>query len=264
MVEGPGVNAENRMTDLLEASTGDEHLNFGTSGGFGSLQEWLLYRDLASKFDHSAVYVFFLPDNDFEDNRSDSKKSADDPANPARYRPYLRVTDSGYEVAYNVRFENRPHHGEMPWSERMINHVYNHVCVLNAIKQIDLRSRKRMRTAGYDDFDDKDARLLLYTYDQIVKLAAPRPVTFFIVPRHRDFMAHDSGTLKRRAVALLNEFAAEHPGVHVYDLMPAFLDYAKQHHVSWTACYLPNDGHWNTLGHRVAAEAILAYTKDQK
>ena len=61
-----------------------EALNFGVSGNFSSTQEYLLYKELASKFEHSAVALFFLPSNDFTDN---DPEYFDD----TRYRPYLKV-----------------------------------------------------------------------------------------------------------------------------------------------------------------------------
>src|SRR5205823_2999909 len=65
MIEGFGVDAADRVTDRLERATGIEHLNFGTSGDFGSIQEWLLYTRVKKDFDHSEVMLFMLPDNDF-------------------------------------------------------------------------------------------------------------------------------------------------------------------------------------------------------
>src|SRR5262245_62400166 len=53
MTEGLGVALEQRFTNLLERETGIEHLNFATSGDFGTTQYYLLYKTLASKFSHS-------------------------------------------------------------------------------------------------------------------------------------------------------------------------------------------------------------------
>ena len=58
-VEGIGSSFDERMTTLIEQDSGIELLNFGM-GGFGPIQEWLLYKELASAFDHSEVYLFIL------------------------------------------------------------------------------------------------------------------------------------------------------------------------------------------------------------
>lgn len=67
-IEGYGLAAEDRVTNLLEARTGVEFLNFATSGGFGTIQEWLLYTSRVEQYDHTDILLFILPANDFEDN----------------------------------------------------------------------------------------------------------------------------------------------------------------------------------------------------
>ena len=58
-LEGYGINEEKRGQI--------KHLNFGSSGNFGSIQEWLIYKHLGSRLDHSDVFIFCLPANDFSD-----------------------------------------------------------------------------------------------------------------------------------------------------------------------------------------------------
>lgn len=66
-VEGFGLQAEKRLSELFDVITGREHLNFGASGDFGSLQYTLLYKTMAAFFDHDIVLVGILPDKDFHD-----------------------------------------------------------------------------------------------------------------------------------------------------------------------------------------------------
>lgn len=80
--EGWGVAHGDRVTDILEAETGIEHLNFGTSS-WGTIQQWLYYKNYAHAYDHSAVLLLMLPSNDFHDNDPDYQ-------NQNLYRPYLR------------------------------------------------------------------------------------------------------------------------------------------------------------------------------
>ena len=99
-IEGYGINAEDRVTNLLEERTGVEFLNFATSGGFGTIQEWLLYESRVLQYDHTDVVLFILPGNDFEDNDPDEFASS-------VYRPFLRPKGAGYEVYYKVAWERR-------------------------------------------------------------------------------------------------------------------------------------------------------------
>ena len=67
-IEGWGVASEDRLSDRLERMTRLEHLNFGTSGSFGPTQYLMLYTHLAKSFEHDALIIAILPDNDFLDD----------------------------------------------------------------------------------------------------------------------------------------------------------------------------------------------------
>ena len=84
-VEGFGVNHGERMSDVLEQRTGIEHLNFAT-GNTGTIQHWLTYERFALAYDHTRVFQFILPGNDFTDNNPDHERWN-------IYRPFLRPTD---------------------------------------------------------------------------------------------------------------------------------------------------------------------------
>jgi len=162
-VEGLGVKKEERLTDFLESWTKIEHLNFGTSGDFGSIQEWLLYKDLASQFDHTDLFIFFLPGNDFRDN---------DPLYfpSTRYRPYLKKNPHGYDVYYPTSFEERDPN-TLSYSKRIVNHVTNNIYLFNILRKklAILRGRIPPRYVPYNDFEPEDENILLYTYKQRTK-----------------------------------------------------------------------------------------------
>jgi hypothetical protein len=254
-VEGSHVDAADRVTDVLEKDTGVEFLNFGTAGHFGSIQEWMLYKHLAIRFDHTLVCLFLLPDNDFTDN---------DPAqhSPDRYRPYLREVDGSYEVTYPIPFAAPTARQSKLSSGRKFRHrMYNSWYSLNLIAHRDVSEfvdpfRRRIITS-YDTYTPTDLARLLFTYQQIVALANKRPVYIFIIPRDKDFMAHKAGRFEGRIATALTAFAKETPGLDVVDLMPHFLAYAEEHDVSYKRFFLAFDPHWSPLGHRVAADAVL-------
>ena len=105
-VEGLDSSDRQRLTSLLEQQTGREHLNFGTSGGFSPLQYALLYRSLASRFDHNLVVVGVFPDNDFHEMDAAwlEKNYA------GEYRPYYAPD---LLVKYLGRFD--PQAGDSAW-----------------------------------------------------------------------------------------------------------------------------------------------------
>jgi hypothetical protein len=252
-VEGYGVERHDRMTDILERKTGYEHLNFGTAANFGSIQEWLLYETFASNFDHSQVFVFFLPDNDFLENRPGEEPNG-------RYRPHLRKVDGEFEVYYLVDFDpDRPASTLKPSKIRK-NRFYNGSYIVNVIRQFHRnvnRKRKQNRRVSYDDFTDEDAEVLLYSYRKIVEHAGSREVTFFIIPRPMDFDAYDRRGYDFRIVPVMEEFAARYSNVETVDLLPYFVAYAEREGVSYDDFHHSCDGHWSRLGNRVAAEAVI-------
>lgn len=256
-VEGIHVDVTDRVTDILEKLTGVEFLNFGTSGGFGTIQEWLLYQHLALRFDHSRVFIFLLPDNDFSDNDR-SKHSSD------RYRPYLRKVGGSYKVYYPIPFPDAAQGlSSLSRGRRLRHRLYNNWYSLNLLVQWKLADvagffRSGTPMASYDDFSPEDLAQVLFTYGRILELAEFRPVTVFVIPRDKDFAAHEAGQFRGRIIAALSKFAASHDRLEVVDLMPAFLAYMKEHDVSYETFFLGFDPHWSPLGNRVAAEAVLA------
>ncbi|MCB0344268.1 MAG: SGNH/GDSL hydrolase family protein [Bdellovibrionales bacterium] len=260
-VEGIGVNAEQRMTDLVEAATGIEQLNFGTSGDFSSTQEWLLYRELASKFDHSDVLLFHLPANDFRDNN---------PSNfsPGRYRPYLRETDSGnLELFYTVDFEHRDKPKGFSTARAVRRTLYNNIYLLNVIRRsAQIYNKNSVATESessgelqstYDRFSDLDLKRLLFGYENIAELAPDKRFTIFIIPRQSDFDKLHKAGYDFRIVKELQKFAAQHSNVEVVDLLPHLQAYADRHKIDIDDLYLACDGHWTAQGNQAAAEAVV-------
>lgn len=256
-VEGVGVDATNRFTDILEERTGVEFLNFGTAGHFGSVQEWLLYRHLASPYTHSRVFLFLLPDNDFSDNNAPRTSSN-------RYRPFLQEEDGAYRVAYPFPFDQvQERQTGFPWGRRFRNRICNHWYTANVLNDLQFKKIKKLvRSSSYDTYSREDLEKLLHAYRQIADLARPRPLTVVVIPRDADFEAHAAGRHRGRIVGDLVAFAAHREGIRIVDLMPGFLSYMKDHGVSHRAFFLDHDPHWSPLGHAVAANIVLASHRD--
>ena len=96
MVEGYGVDHADTFSYKLKGVYGKQGLNFGASGNFGPVQQYLLYKSLIAKIPHNEVIYFFLPANDFSDNDGHEMEYFGD-----RYRPYFFGKD--YEIVYPDR-----------------------------------------------------------------------------------------------------------------------------------------------------------------
>lgn len=256
-VEGFGVPREERFTDVLEERSGVEHLNFGTNGCFGPIQEWLLYDSLASTFDHTDVFVFMFPLNDFQDNEPNFY-----PAD--RYRPYLRKTPEGFEVYYPMPFEERGH-PTLSWTKIAKNAFDNQWYLSNllrwATRQVK-RSREREHASSqpqisnYDCFNALDLERLFHAYESIVAKAGDRRVYFFTVPDVKDFEWALKEGYEFKLVDHMNTFAARFSNVTYVDLLPAFLAHAKANGLQYSDYTFTHDHHWDAIGHALAADIL--------
>lgn len=260
-VEGFGVEEAVRLTDVAENNTGVEVLNFGISGDFSSTQQYLLYRELASQFEHSGVAIFFLPDNDFRDNNLDNFSSS-------RYRPYLRKSPQGeYMIYYPVLFREREQESGMSIFRSLRREFYNRIYLLNAIRQFgdyfqntkikDSLSDQvaQVEQSSYLHYTEDDIEKLLWGYENIIRLAAPRPVDIFIIPREGDLLqARKNEGISTKLLADLQTLTQKYNNVAVHDLIPHFSSRDPQDEDKF---FLPCDGHWSAEGHRVAANVLI-------
>ena len=69
--EGFGVSNEFVFKSNLEKKLNAEIYNFGSSGALGPVQYYLIYKNLASKYEHDSLIISFLPANDFNENDYD-------------------------------------------------------------------------------------------------------------------------------------------------------------------------------------------------
>jgi len=256
--EGHGVARADRLSDLLEARTGIEHLNFGTSGSFGTVQQWLYYQEYASKYDHSDVVILILPANDFDDNDINkwSRKI---------YRPYLRETDSGYEVYYPVTFDDRDKSTRSTMAV-IKNTIENNVYLLNAIRW-GLHVYKKKTTGGkplitiddtptYSDYSADDMAMMKHALGEIARIAADRNVYLVTVPTERDATAAQESGYSFPLVDELGEFADGIDNVEYIDLLPSFLSYMHENNIAYDEFTLGCNRHWGALGNKVAADVV--------
>ncbi len=256
-VEGFGLNSEDRTTNILEAETGIEHLNFGTSGHFGPTQSFLLYKHLAKRFNHSIVLFGFLPDNDFTD---------DDPAHassyPNQYRPYYVAKNGNYVLEYansNQRgFLERDIRRE---KHRFFNRVLRNFTytsnAVNYLRRIYGFHKSRLKTggsgsaltySGYYDFTQRQAERLIYVLEQMLNEAEGKNFFVLVIPRPADMRTEPAPL-----ISVLNHLGEEHEKLHIVDLRRWFVGQRR-----WTDFYRDCDGHWSPKGARAAAEALLA------
>src|SRR5262249_32734006 len=183
--EGGGVEAAATCTDRLAAMTGIEHLNFGVAGNFGPTQEFVLYRTLAARFDHDAVILAILPENDFLDDLPGPWRLR----RGERHRPFLVGTYPDYRLAYPEGEWSPDRHtgwhvknvlGEFWLTFRVADHAIQ--TAQQAIAFWRKRGEFDMTHSFYFDYTPEDFGRLRYAIEQIKAAAGDRPMLIVTIP----------------------------------------------------------------------------------
>ncbi len=256
--EGYGLAQKERTSDLLEAKTKAEHLNFGTSGHFGATQSLLLYKHLAKGFDHDVVIFNFVPDSDFVD---DDPKFAD--AYLGQYRPYFVLRGGSYYLKY----VNPDQRGLSPAEIRKEEHRFlgrmfeNFTYIANLIdatadivvEQLSSMQGPPVSTgavySGYFDFTQAQAERLIYVLEQLMEEAGDRTVIITLIPRPSDFNQPAMTPIH----ALLDVLAPAYPNLHVIDFRDVFRGDGNLEKY-----YRSCDAYWSAEGSAAAAGVLLA------
>jgi hypothetical protein len=245
-IEGMGIPADVRLSNILEKHTGREHLNFGTGGDFGPLQYALLYKTMASSFDHDRVIVGVLPDNDFHDMSLDYRRSTGE---GGRYRPYY---SDDFSVFYTGHFQ--PNAGEGFWAR--VEAVLRAYLASYHVGQFLISQtywHNRSPYSGYNDYNNVDLARLKHALQDIKNTADAHgaKVDVFLIPRANDFQRlHQAGT--NRLGPVMESWGSQ-VGIPVKDLLPEMDARAKNDYMSY---FLKCDGHWSAHGDAVAVQIL--------
>lgn len=262
--EGYGVSKEATSESLIENKLGINLLNFGSGGNFGPLQYFLIYEKLASQYPHDGVIVYFLPDNDFEENDYQYWRAngMDTFANRAvRYRPYYKKNGPGdYSYFYPDKAEptdyfDRPPSGfrsfiaDNLWTANVIRTAR---AVSSSAQQNQIGERKS--AAGYFDFTREQQEAALYFVNRLISKIGNKNILLVILPTATDFARIAKGD-KPEAQYWHKQFELlqkAHANVEVLDLADYRPPKVKD-------LYLSCDGHWSPLGHKWAAEIVSGH-----
>lgn len=257
-IEGMGSKREDRLSELLEKKSGIAHLNFGTSGNFGPVQEYLLYKYLAKNFDHDIILLGILPDNDFT--------NMDPNIYGKRYIPYWEGSYPDYQLKYSVdSIEVSPWSGKNLdkkglWQYFLLNFTYtrNAYNYLGAMfdrwkvsKSITRENPKN--TSPFADYEEEEFNKMRYSYEQIIEEAAGKKILFFTIPRLRDLLWYCRNGTSPLGEAL-SDWASQYPNVFFLDLLPLTVERVPVE--AWNELFISCDGHWSEQGHHFAAALI--------
>ncbi len=294
-VEGYLVNAPQRYSNLLEAQTGFEHLNFGINGT-SPINYYLTYDSLVRRFDHDVVIIGLLPANDFEDYGESHKLAL---LRYPIYRPYWRGNLPDVTLAYSladirqsIAAPTNYHKPEqvqqtvdslyrtLGWNKKLAAEIqlnsYLYSCAMHWAKpHSDSPSEAEdiLSVQGRPSDEDgptlpnsyaKEAfggrwDVLEYSLAKLLKAAEGKKVILLGIPILSDLQAYDQNPtddLSPRLRALCRRTGATY-----LNLLPVFHDLGSD---QWADLYVSCDGHFSPKGERLVAQTLLGYPEYRK
>jgi lysophospholipase L1-like esterase len=255
-IEGFGIEEKDRLSNILEAETGTEFLNFGCSD-FGTAQEYLLYKNLALKFTHSTILLSILPMNDFYDNDINYHKGLYD--GYVRYKPYY-IKDSGkYNLVYaDSNFQNSTFNKEGYFKKnnsvkgtlaRFLRAYTAWFNVLDYFRHVKKRSTYYSQNySGFVNYKKSDIERLSYLIKEIKSLAQNKRFIVFTIPIESEIKRYQQDGQNPLAGELLK--LCKENKVEFIDLLPLYAGKQIKDY------FLPCNPHWNSEGNKFAAEIL--------
>lgn len=256
-MEGYGVPVENRLSNILEQKTSIEFMNFACSN-FGLTQEYLVYKHLASTFDHSTVLIGFLPFNDFRDDNPDNMSNT----SFKRYRPYFLKGTIGYSLAYNettltqstltkesfAKTENT-----LPKKLIRLSKSYSFWGnILSYFRYQKITKKEKNEYSYYYNYTEDEANRFYFIIQKIKETAKDKRIILLAIPTTDDINAYKKKGGSPLSVALINFCKRE--GVELIDLLPIL---SAQN----SNLYLSCDGHWNSFANNLVANYVAGKFK---
>ena len=261
MGEGYGLSEENKIDTKIESLVKNDVLNFSTAYYFGPLQTYILYRDLASEYDHESLILLFLPNNDFRDNDPKSVLSVFG----NQYRPYYKkLSNNSYTYFYPKNAIKRE---KINIDKRAkINAFLYPLKTFRLIRNVRLitKFRDSNNTASLNSnwFNTKEYQedAALYWINETIKMtdSSVKRVVIFAIPDQDDinFKISSLGKVAQpRWVNKMNELSEKNSKVFFVN----GLDFIPNDKNKISRMFLPCDGHWSNEGSEWAAKVLANY-----
>jgi len=258
-VEGFGIKEGERFTSAMEKTTGHEMMNFGCNS-FGALQSVMMYKKMATGYDHNTIIWGLFPFNDFPDDDVEITGQS------GQYKPYAIKKDSGYVIEFKGEYNAGDTAGKKEsgsFKEKTVRFLKAYTCWYNIITY--LRNRKAedkkfkagsVIPSNYYDFSEEQLQRFRFILLELRKAAPVKRIILFTIPVVQDFMRmkkeNKPALLPPRLKTICDEMGAEY-----LDLAPGILNAADNYRDFYFYC----DPHWNVKGHQLVAELLTKQYK---
>lgn len=262
-VEGWGVDQDKIIAAQLEKISGKDVLNFGISGsGFAVLNEYLLYKDFASKFEHDSVIVGLTIGNDFADNDLNAWLGNA----KLYYRPFFKLSDDQKDVeavymapkiegAYTFGLEpkNRAAHFTTYSNWREFSAFLNLSNFIQSNLVYFSKNSALAKKSNYNlDFPEDTITASLIVHEKFSKLIGDKKKYVLIIPSINDVYYFLNN--KKQKAPRMESFkqSLTDQGWKVIDPVNTFASLPVDKIPEYFIC----DGHYSAKGDKLVAEYI--------
>jgi lysophospholipase L1-like esterase len=254
-MEGYGMEQSERLSDQLQNKTNRAFINLSCQE-FGTTQEFLVYKNLGLKFDHSTILIGVFPYNDFEDNDTSIHM------NPyyKRFRPYFKGTFPDYHLIYiedSIQKTNFNKQGflrkENSARARLVRFLRSYTCWFNIVTYASdyLSGNNAIGSLGYFHYSGEQWNKMCFILKKILDLGKNKRIIIVTIPTSADIKEYRKSGIPSLHAAM-DSFAKSN-AIEYVDLLPSF---ASRPH-SEQEFYFDCDRHWNQAGNKFAAEILL-------
>jgi carbamoyltransferase len=246
---GDGVANEKRFSDLLCSYFNAESYNFGLSGS-GVDQQYLIYKHIATGFDHDVV-VISPHISDIIRNLM-SSRPAYEPESGEKIlvpKPYFTIENDEL-VLHNSpvpktkeKVENIDNPERMFQPTEFVRNIF-HKYVSKKVKEKMLKIQLSNQYAGYESEDDPRWILMRKLIEGIIELAQDKVIILAPLPYQRISI---NPQYEERFINI----AANYDNVHFVDILEEFRK-VKDTEV----LYYPKDSHYSEYAHELIAKTI--------
>lgn len=279
-IEGYGANSTSNMPSILDSLVGDnvEIMNFGTSGGFGTVHQYALYENFIKYLEPDVVMLFFLSYNDLYDNVNAISEGFID--NDLNYT--FDKTSSLNEVQQMLNDLPEPsiRKSEKGWFVT-VNLIQKGLKSIGLSVQYILNTKIEFRGARADVLNPEQNEVLNQGYaifkktlndlkskvesqgSKFVLVQIPTP--YQVDPSWLSMNGKKAGTQLDANVPnqRVNKMAKE-LNIDVLDLLPSALSYIEQEELSFPYFYHNCNPHMTAEGNKWFAKEVHNYIESQK
>jgi len=250
--EGYGVNLKNTSQKFIEEFTNRQVLNFGVSRNFGPVQYSVIYQNLAKKFKHKTLIIYFLPSNDFGENDYSNWQGT------KRYRPYYKfISKNKYEIFIPKQSIKNYKSGTKKFKKILKDYLWTSNLFININYNYKIYRNKKKNLydnfSGYFDSSIDQQKAVIYFLNKIIDNTSAN-VILVSIPRLLDYYRFESNS-DLSDVYWNNYFINK----DISNKNFKFIDLIKHKPARLDEIYLKCDGHWSPLGNLWAAKIISNY-----